>query len=154
MVYTSPLRRCLQTTAKMLEVTPREMYIAQARPIPLLVEFDDSIESKGHSTEYLKRHFHGFDWSEFEDYVFDGGDWSSFRYRKGRSKLISDFLRQESTKYPVIAVTHFQVIRALTGMASHNCESFISKDGLKTWQPFIKIGKSPSRQNKARKPRC
>ena len=101
---------------------------------------------------YLKRHFHGNDWTHFDANV---EHWWSRRYRMSDARIrrAMEMLARESRKHPVLAFTHGNFIDAATGVRLHNCEAVASYDSGKTWTRSI-IGKSPSRTNPNRRKRC
>ena len=151
-VLCSPLRRCLQTCACMLQHAESALAFFQPRVSRLLVESSSYQCCAGHSVAYLKQHFWGFDWSAMEQ---EPAMWWSARYRMDRDRparaLDSLFAHAES--HAVVAFTHGDLIERMTGHSLHNCEAVVSFDRGRHRKRYH-IGKSPSRLRAQRRRLC
>lgn len=154
-IFTSPLRRCLQTCYYMLKSSPKRLRYEKPKPLALLIENDEWESSSGHTVQYLRQHFHGFDWSELYQGNVPDTWWNlSFRMNRSRLKECMNVLQDQCLLTPVVAFTHGNFIRSVTKISVHNCEAVVSYDSGKTWSKLYEIGKSLSRLNERRKKRC
>ena len=154
-VYTSPLRRCLQTCRYTLEHAPATFKLSAPRPTPLLVEFSDDIESDGHTIEHLQHYFHGFDWSHFYAHDDVTSPWWKRTYRTSPSRVrrLREFLREAAARRSLLAFSHGYIIYKLSGIHVHNNDAVYSNDGGRTWS-HLTFGKSASRLRHTRRRRC
>tara|TARA_Y100000748_G_C15317162_1_gene418557 strand:+ start:65 stop:703 length:639 start_codon:yes stop_codon:yes gene_type:complete len=154
-IYTSPLRRCLQTCYYMLKTAPKYMNYEQPKPLALLMEFDHKQSSCGHEEAYLRQHFYELDWSEMYTGISHTPWWEdTFRLNSRRVQKCMKLLKQKCFEAPVIAFTHGHFIYRATKFHVHNCEAVVSINGGKTWIKHHTIGKSPSRTNSRRQKQC
>ena len=151
-VLCSPLRRCLQTCACVLQHADSVLAFFQPRVSRLLVESSSYECCSGHSVAYLKQHFSGFDWSAMEQ---KPDMWWSALYRMDRDRPARalDSLFAHAEFHPVAAFTHGDLIERMTGHSFHNCEAVVSFDGGGHWRRYH-IGKSPSRLRAKRRKLC